>query len=88
MTAIDGDGPFHPDAMEALEYAQAGELLRKVLERSFGPDVAGTDDFRVLIAAARARSMQALRVAPHGSGKKCHIGAGDRRGDGDERGNR
>ena len=64
MTAIDGDGPFHPDAMEALDYPQAGQLVREVLERSFGPDVANADDFRVPIAAARARSMQAFANQP------------------------
>jgi hypothetical protein len=50
--------------MDALEYPQAGQLLREVLERSFGPDVADTDDFRVLLAAARARSMQAVANQP------------------------
>jgi hypothetical protein len=32
-------------------------LLREVLDRSFGPSLDKTDDYRVLIAAARARAM-------------------------------
>jgi hypothetical protein len=56
---LPADAPFHPGAMEALDLPEAGELLAEVVERTFGPDLAGTDDFRVLIAAARANSMRA-----------------------------
>lgn len=48
---------LHPDAMESLEIPVAGERLREVLERVHGSRCAATDDFRALIAAARARSM-------------------------------
>jgi hypothetical protein len=58
MTAIEGDGPFDPRAMDALDYATAGALLSAALERTYGEDVADSDDYRVLIAAARARSLQ------------------------------
>jgi hypothetical protein len=58
------DGPFHPDARETIELEAAGELLREVLERTHGPLVAESDDYRVLIAAARARSMTLARRAP------------------------
>jgi hypothetical protein len=34
-----------------------GALMHEVLERSYGPLAAGSDDFRVLIALARACSM-------------------------------
>ncbi|MEA2126625.1 MAG: hypothetical protein QOI80_3407 [Solirubrobacteraceae bacterium] len=54
MGDLDPDEPFHPSAMETVELAAAGVLLREVLDRSFR---AGSDDYRVLIAAARARSM-------------------------------
>lgn len=57
MSDLDPDDPFHPDVMEAIGIAAAGSLLREVLDRSFGPSLARTDDYRVLIAAARARSM-------------------------------
>lgn len=58
MTELDSDDPFHPSALEPLEVATAGALMRKVLDRSFrrpGPDV---DDYRVVIALARAHSME------------------------------
>jgi hypothetical protein len=58
MSDLDTDDHFHPSAMEVLEIAAAGELLREVLDRSFGPCLDATDDYRVLIAAARARSME------------------------------
>jgi hypothetical protein len=57
MSAIAPDGPFDPARMESLDLATAGGLLRDVVDRTYGPSLAETDDFRVLIAAARARSM-------------------------------
>ncbi len=54
LAELDPDEPFHPSAMETLELAVAGELLRDLLDRSFP---ASSDDFRVIIAAARGRSM-------------------------------
>jgi hypothetical protein len=55
--AFDRNGPFHPSRMEPLEADTAGQLMLDVLDRSHGPTSGGTGDFRVLIAAARARSM-------------------------------
>jgi hypothetical protein len=62
-----GDAGFHPDAMDALEVPHAGELLGEAMERAFGTDLAETDDYSVLIAAARVGAMQAAPVgsAPH-----------------------
>jgi hypothetical protein len=57
MPDVDPGDLFHPSAMESLSASQAGELIRDVLERSYGPLAAETDDFRVLVAGARARSM-------------------------------
>ena len=57
MSDVDPDDPFHPSAMDSIEVAAAGALLREVLDRSFGAFRSDVDDFRVLIAAARARSM-------------------------------
>jgi hypothetical protein len=57
MSDVDPGGTFDPAAMEALEISAAGALLRDLLDRSFGPGLDRTDDFQVLIAAARARSM-------------------------------
>jgi hypothetical protein len=57
MSDVDPDDPFHPSALDPVELAAAGALLREVLDRSFGPLLAGVDDFCVLIAGARARSM-------------------------------
>ena len=45
---------FHPDEMESLGTPAAAELLRELLDRTYGTD---TDDYRVVIAAARARSI-------------------------------
>jgi hypothetical protein len=56
VSDLDPDEPFHPTAMEKLDLAEAGALLEEVLERSFGRHFPDTDDYRVLIAAARARS--------------------------------
>lgn len=53
------DDPFHPATMEALDIVDAGELLSKLLDRSYPRSILDfTDDYRVVIAAARARSMQ------------------------------
>jgi hypothetical protein len=56
MHDLDPDEPFHPGALEPLSIAAAVELLRQVLKRTFGAGVERTDDYRVLIAAARARA--------------------------------
>lgn len=56
MNDLDLDDPFYPSGMDTVEIPTGAALLREVLDRSFGPEAAGTDDFRVLIAAARARS--------------------------------
>jgi hypothetical protein len=55
MAGVERGEPFHPDDLETLEVAAAAAVLREVLDRSFGRLLAGTDDYRVLIAAARAR---------------------------------
>jgi hypothetical protein len=47
----------YPNVMEPLEIHDAGTLLNKVLERTHSRGLDDTDDFRVLIAAARARGM-------------------------------
>src|SRR4051794_1904384 len=57
MSEFDDDDPCHPSALEPVEVGTAGALLRDVLDRSFGRSLADTDDYRVLIAAARARAM-------------------------------
>src|SRR3954447_417317 len=46
----------YPGVMEELEIPAAGALLRELLERSCPPPVGGCDDYRLLIAAARART--------------------------------
>jgi hypothetical protein len=58
MEELDADDPFHPSGMETVEIDAAGALMRELLERSFGSSLADTDDFRVLIGAARARAME------------------------------
>jgi hypothetical protein len=58
MSDVDPADPFHPSAMATVGIATAGALLHKLLDRSFGPTLAGTDDYRVLIAAAHARAME------------------------------
>jgi hypothetical protein len=58
IAEVDPGGMFDARAMEELEIADAGELLSDLLERSFGADLSASDDFRVLMAAARARAMQ------------------------------
>jgi hypothetical protein len=59
MRELDPGGPFDPERMERLAIPEAGGLMREVLERSYGRDLAGSDDHRVPIAAARARAMVA-----------------------------
>jgi hypothetical protein len=61
MSDVDPADPFHPSAMENVGIATAGALLHKLLDRSFGPSLARTDDYRVLIASARARAMDQMR---------------------------
>ncbi|MFL5781314.1 MAG: hypothetical protein ACJ760_08375 [Thermoleophilaceae bacterium] len=51
------DGAFSPSAMERLSSATAGALLSELLDRSYGPLARETDDYRVSIAVARARSL-------------------------------
>lgn len=63
MSDLDPGDPFHPNALDTVDIAAAGALLYKVLDRSFGSFLADVDDYRVLIAAARARSMERDRVA-------------------------
>jgi hypothetical protein len=57
VSDLDPDDPFHPNALEAVQLSSAGALMREVLARSYGPLAAESDDYRVLIAAARAGSM-------------------------------
>lgn len=59
LSELDGHPSFHPDAMVPLAPAEAGTLLIELLERTYGTDGADTDDYRVPILAARARSMGA-----------------------------
>ena len=66
MADLDPDEPFHPSVLESLDLAAAGALVSEVLDRSFGSSLARADDFRVLIAAARARSMVKQGGAPEG----------------------
>lgn len=54
MSDLDGDEHFGRDAMEALDLQRAADLVDDALDASY---VAATTDFRVLIAAARARSL-------------------------------
>ena len=63
MSALDPNDPFHPSKLDAFATTAAGVLLQELLDRTFGPLLAGTDDYRVLIAAARARSMVQEGVA-------------------------
>ncbi len=57
MSELAPDDPFHPNALEPVAISHGGALMREALERSYRPLAAETDDYRVLIAAARARSM-------------------------------
>lgn len=64
MSEIGLDGPFHPDAMDPISIPDGGALIAELLERTHGPLAQETDDFRVLIARARAREMQAVSSGP------------------------
>jgi hypothetical protein len=57
MSELEPDEPFHPNALESIDIPAAGALIREVLERSYGPQAAASDDYRVVIASARTRSM-------------------------------
>ena len=57
MDELDPHQPFHPTALKAIDIPAAGVLMRQALERSYGPGAARTDDYRALIATARAHSM-------------------------------
>ena len=48
----------YPNEMEPLEIPAAGALLNQVIERTYSRGIDDTDDYRVLIAAARARAME------------------------------
>jgi hypothetical protein len=48
---------LRPNAPEPLEIPSGGALMNDVLERTYDRHATRTDDFRVLIAAARARSI-------------------------------
>jgi hypothetical protein len=52
-------GPFHPDAMESLRPPEAATLMHEVLERTYGPAAEAADDYRALLANARARTLAA-----------------------------
>ena len=47
----------YPGPMEELEIPAGGALLKELLDRSYRPSLELNDDYRVLIAAARARAM-------------------------------
>src|SRR4051794_16591175 len=59
---LDPDDRFHPSRLESLPLAKAGGILRDALDRTFGASLESTDDYRVLIAAARAASMRAAAL--------------------------
>ena len=58
ISELDRDDPFHPSGLDDVEIADAGALLRDLIDRSFGRGLAGVDDYRVLLAAARASAME------------------------------
>jgi hypothetical protein len=64
ISELEPDEPFHPNALETLEISAAGALMRELLERSYGPRGAASDDYRVLVAVARAGSMMLDGVVP------------------------
>jgi hypothetical protein len=63
MSELDSDHGVDPSELETIELPEAGALLHKLLDRSYGPCLRGTDDYRVLIAAARARAMAQKPIA-------------------------
>jgi hypothetical protein len=62
-TDHDPDDPFHPSALESLPIATAGEILGDAIQRTWGESLELTDDYRAIIAAARARSIHATAPA-------------------------
>ena len=54
MSTIDLNTSFRPGAVECLALPTAAELMRTTLTRTYGPLLERTDDYRVLVAAARA----------------------------------
>lgn len=81
MSQIDAAEPFHPEAMESVELPVAGALTREVLGRSYGPSMAGSDDYRVLIAAARAESSGMTASSVKAAAAETGMQIGDRRSD-------
>jgi hypothetical protein len=67
MGELRSDDPFHPSRLEVLDVADGATLLRDVLERTFEPQLTDTDDYRVLLAAARARTPSGRDGAPLGA---------------------
>ena len=63
MSELDPGEPFHPKALEPVAISHAAVLIRDLLEHSYGPLAADTDDFRVLIASARARTLRVSRLS-------------------------
>jgi hypothetical protein len=59
MSGLEADDPFHPNAVEAMEIPAALVLLRETVERTFRPSLELADDYRVLMAAARASAAPA-----------------------------
>jgi hypothetical protein len=57
------DDPFHPSVLESLPEHKAGGILGDALRRTYGESLERTDDYRVLIAAARARATQLVAAA-------------------------
>jgi hypothetical protein len=55
---IDPSAQFHPRRMESLPVATATEILGEALARTYGDSFEDTDDFRVLLAAARTRVIE------------------------------
>jgi hypothetical protein len=58
MSELDAADPFHPSSLETVELPAAGDLFRELVERSYGPGIDRVDDYRIVIAAARARGME------------------------------
>jgi hypothetical protein len=50
--------------LEELDVAEAGALMRSVLDRSFPREPGDPDEFRILMASARARSIEPALPAP------------------------
>ena len=56
VSELDRDTPFHLKGLESLRTDKAGGSLGDALDRTFGESLESTDDFRVLVAASRARA--------------------------------